>query len=72
VNNFAEFITPEKAKEFGDVRSLKELRHLAKLKGKCSNCDEHVWRYGTGDLCFSCTTGEADASGDYEIGEWHP
>lgn len=68
MNNFYSYITPEQAKANGDTRSLKELRHLARQPEKtCCNCDEKVWRYGGCDMCFSCTTGEADASEDYEL-----
>jgi len=67
VPNFAEFITPEKAKELGDKRSLEELQSLAQSKGKCDVCGEPVWKYGGCGMCFSCTTGESDASEDYEL-----
>ena len=68
MNNFGRYITPEQAKASGDTRSLKELRKLARRSVRtCCNCDEEVWRYGGTDMCFSCTTGEADASGDFEL-----
>jgi hypothetical protein len=67
VNNFKHYITPQQAIEKGDDRPLKLLTKLSKSNGTCENCDEKAWKYvGTG-LCFSCTTGEADASGDYEL-----
>ena len=69
--DFAEFITPEKAYEFEHTRSLGELKKLAADNGTCENCDNHVWRYGGCGLCFPCTTGESDASDDYEIGEFY-
>jgi uncharacterized Zn finger protein (UPF0148 family) len=71
MSNFAGFISPERAKALGDTRSLEELRQLAKTNGTCSNCGEPIWRYAGNGLCFSCTTGEEDASEDYEIGEWY-
>jgi hypothetical protein len=68
MNNFAEYITPERAKENGDSRSLAALKALAARKDRiCENCDEMAWRLGGVGLCFSCTTGEADASEDYEL-----
>jgi hypothetical protein len=67
MNNYAAYITPEQARANGDTRSLGELRALARNKKKCCNCDEPVWRYGGCGMCFSCTTGESDASGDYEL-----
>ena len=65
-NNFYGFITPEQAKEQGDTRTLKELRRAAKSRGKCQ-CGQPIWRYGGCGLCFTCTTGESDASEDYEF-----
>lgn len=70
MNNFY-LVTPEKyVKENGEkYHTLKELKKIAKRKAQdCISCDNEVeWKLvGTG-LCFSCTTGEADASEDYEI-----
>jgi ribosomal protein L37E len=67
MNNFHSYITPEKAVELGDERSLKELKALAKSHGRCENCGQPAWKYAGQGLCFSCTTGEADASEDYEL-----
>lgn len=67
MNNYAGFITPEQAQAKGDSRSLEELRRLAKTEGTCEVCDEPIWKLGGCGLCFSCTTGEADASEDYEL-----
>ena len=66
-SNYAEFITPEKAKELGDKRSLEELQSLARTEGKCEVCGEPIWKYAGCGMCFSCTTGETDASEDYEL-----
>jgi len=73
VNNFAEYLTPEQAhKQYLDINegkspfSLRQLRHMASDGRKCQ-CGEPVWRMVGQDLCFSCTTGEADASDDYEL-----
>jgi len=67
MNNYAGFITPEQAQAKGDSRSLAELRRLANTNGECEVCGEPIWKYGGCGLCFSCTTGEADASDDYEL-----
>ena len=67
MNNYAGYITPEQAQARGDTRTMDELRRLARSNEKCEVCDEPAWRYGGCGLCFSCTTGEADASDDYEL-----
>ena len=73
MNNFAAFLTPEEAFATYTItipgHSLAELRVMAKNEAKCMNCGAHVWRYGNCGLCFTCTTGAADASDDYEIGD---
>jgi hypothetical protein len=69
--NFAGFLSPEWAKVLGDTRNVEELRQLAKMNGPCRQCGEPLWRYAGSGLCFSCTTGEDDASEDYEIGPWY-
>lgn len=66
--SFARYITPEQAKEMGDSRSIEELRANATNDGTCEACGTMpVWRYGGCGMCFTCTTGEADASEDYEL-----
>ena len=68
MNNFGAYKTPEQLEAMGDERMLSELQALAKTKARqCQNCDELEWKYGGCGLCFSCTTGEADASEDMEI-----
>ncbi len=64
---FAEYITPERAVEIGDTRPLKELRRLARSNSKCGNCGQPAWKFAGVGLCFPCTTGESDASSDYEL-----
>lgn len=69
MNNFT-YITPsELIRKHPDIDcSLKNLRALAnKPDRQCENCDELAWKYGDTGLCFSCATGESDASGDYEL-----
>lgn len=39
---------------------------IASNFGTC-DCGNPVWRYGRTGMCFPCTTGESDASEDYEI-----
>lgn len=67
MSNFAGYITAAQAKAYGDTRSLVELEALSKNAAKCSVCGAIAWRLGGSGMCFSCTTGEADASGDYEL-----
>jgi hypothetical protein len=73
MNNFGEYITPERAKELDDKingrkQPLSYYKELAKNHAICPICGQNpVWRFGDCGLCFSCTTGEADASDDYEI-----
>jgi hypothetical protein len=51
-----------------DNTTLAEWKRRASIRGKCIVCkEEDKWRYADTDMCFSCTTGEADASGDYEL-----
>jgi len=66
MHNFT-YITPERAKEIGDTRSLKELRKLAATDGQCEVCDAPIWKFAGTGMCFTCTTGESDASDDYEL-----
>lgn len=56
-----------------DIQKLRNtLVRFRKLKnegGKC-NCGNPIWALGsafTGNRCFTCITGETDASKDYEI-----
>jgi hypothetical protein len=70
MNNYGGYITPEEAIKAGDTRTLKELQYLAKKKtGKCVVCGDAEWKYAGCNMCFSCTTGESDASDDLEIHE---
>lgn len=76
MNNFGKYITPEEAYKHSkgvNNRTLKYYQELTKATGRCIICGiEDIWKYARTGLCFSCTTGEADASDDYElIGNWH-
>jgi hypothetical protein len=44
-----------------------ELEKMARNDSTCENCDLPVWRFGETGMCFTCTTGESDASDDYEL-----
>ena len=65
--DFAGYITPEEAIKKGDTRSLNELRERASINQHCENCENPVWRFGVGNLCFVCCVGSTDASEDYEL-----
>jgi hypothetical protein len=74
MNNFHSYITPKKAAELhnsiegNDHVSVAHYRHLSKNKKMCFVCGmERVWCFGECGMCFSCTTGEADASDDFEL-----
>ncbi len=51
--------------------SLTEAADKKKNGFKCSQCGQPVWAIGTAIVgwngCFTCITGEADCSEDYEI-----
>ena len=64
------YITPsELVKKHPDIKSeLAELKALANQPdATCPNCENPVWKYGQCGMCFTCTTGEADGSEDYEL-----
>ena len=73
MNNFDHYITPREAYkrdlEIGQTgTSVEYYEELAKVTEKCSVCGmENQWRYAGTGMCFSCTTGEWDASEDYEL-----
>ena len=70
MNNFAEWITTfERLQEIDETITEEEFNQMVKDNRKCCVCGQHVWRYVHIGMCFTCTTGEADASGDYEVGE---
>lgn len=69
MNNFIHYLTPEEAykKQVQEGVTLEEYRALAAESGICTNCDEPIWKLAGMGMCFSCTTGQADASEDYEL-----
>ena len=75
MNNFGGYLTPEEAdgktidQSTGAPILREEIQVLANAPDSlCENCQvESVWKAAGTGLCFSCTTGEADASDDYEL-----
>ena len=47
------------------VKTLNETLTAKKNGAKCIICGAPIW--AAGNLCFTCTTGEANDSDDYEI-----
>lgn len=66
-------ITAEEAHEKqviqdGEPKPLAFYKNLARNKKLCSVCESSpVWRLGNVGMCFPCTTGETDASEDFEL-----
>jgi len=54
------------------IRSLEETLAAKENGAKCVICGSPIWAAGSAltgtDMCFTCATGEADDSQDYEIG----
>lgn len=53
-------------------KRLQEAVKDKKNGATCSNCGEAIWAVGSAIgyySCFTCLTGDADSSGDYEIDE---
>ena len=63
------YLTPEEAtaKNVIDGINLIEYQRRASSSGTCENCDNPVWKLPDLGMCFSCVTGETDASEDYEL-----
>jgi hypothetical protein len=66
MNNF-EYITPEQAHAIDDSKSVAQYRKQAQNTSRCIICGAPAWRFVDLDMCFPCTTGETDASQDYEL-----
>lgn len=69
---FAELITPNTlVKRYPDQlrrHSLHEWNRLANQPDRICQCGQfYIWKFGECGLCFTCTTGEADAFEDYEL-----
>ena len=76
MNIFVEYLAPEQAAQKhagmkhrtrnGDTAEY--WQRLAKRGHRpCDVCGEPDWIFGRTGMCFTCTTGKADASGDYEL-----
>lgn len=73
--DFAAYKTPQQA--FDDYKqsnngkspfTLQELEKMARDHSLCEVCETMpVWRMAGQGMCFTCTTGESDASEDYEL-----
>lgn len=74
------YVPPEWAFEMDKEMNGAAAKDLAYWKaaaagdpGLCESCEiEDAWRYGGCGMCFTCTTGEADPSNDYELAEGAP
>ena len=71
---FAKYLTPEEAKELdgntkgGRKEPLEYYKELSKNSSLCEVCKANpVWKFVDTGMCFACTTGETDASDDYEL-----
>lgn len=55
--------------DYSRFDSLKEVERAAELENElCENCGEFdIWKLAGTGMCFVCTTGETDASEDYEL-----
>jgi hypothetical protein len=72
VNNFHTLLTPKEAFEKDVIKgtTLPEYEVLSRMKGMCIVCrKDEIWKLANTEMCFSCTTGESDASEDYELKE---
>jgi len=67
-DNFNWLSTFEDAARAKVSLTRKEFNRQSRDNRKCCNCENHVWRLAQTGMCFSCTTGETDASDDYEVG----
>lgn len=52
----------------GQEHTLENLHERARSRGMCEVCEQYeAWRLAGLGMCFVCTTGESDASDDYEL-----
>ena len=71
---FAKYLTPEEAKKLDDHleggrrQPIEYYKQLARNNSLCEVCEFNpVWKLADTGMCFACTTGETDASNDYEL-----
>lgn len=68
MHNFTYTTPSELVRKHPDGINFQELKRRSRLPDKeCENCNQLAWKYADNGLCFSCTTGESDASEDYEL-----
>lgn len=72
--DFHKYLSPEEAKELDDGTKggrREPLEYYKRLADNCSTCEvcesNPVWKFADTGMCFACTTGETDASDDYEL-----
>lgn len=68
-HEFAQYLTPHEAfKMMPQMGTLKEFNQRAKHNAECDVCGMRpAWRLVGLGMCFTCVTGESDASEDYEL-----
>lgn len=71
MNNFGLYVTPEEAFNKWNHTppwTLEQFKQAARSNALCEVCEtEEAWRMAGTGMCFSCTTGEADADDDIEL-----
>lgn len=74
MNNFGLYLSPEQmfARDTSingkPLYTLQEYIERSNIDERCSVCEmEDVWKYGGTHMCFSCMTGEHDASDEMEL-----
>jgi len=68
-DNFV-YLTPYQAVALGAIKpcpGLEEYERRAKLNRPCLVCGQPEWKIVDTELCFTCTTGEANAEAEYEL-----
>lgn len=67
-HEFAQELTVEQALKMKVLPASKaDLEDRAHDDSECEVCGRPVWRIVGLGMCFTCVTGEADASEDYEL-----
>lgn len=72
IHTFYKYITPKEAfkQDVISGTSLMEYEERAKDNGECEVCERPAWKITGLGMCFTCTTGESDASEDYELKDY--
>ena len=60
------YVTADEMAKIDKSKSVEYWQSIAEKDGVCF-CGQPIWRYGRAGMCFPCTTGESDASDDYEV-----